>query len=170
VWPELNLLLFKEDEPAFLQRAQGLAREQQIYLLMGMATVQLGASRPLENKAVLVNPGGGIDLSYDKSRLTPGWEATLSRRPGDGHLPISNTPYGRLTAVICADGDYPGLMRQIGGNDADDLLLPTNDWVAIKSLHHTWRSSEPLKMGSRCSARRAPACRPPSISTGACWP
>jgi len=135
VWPELNLLVFKEDEPGFLERAQRLTREQHIYLLMGMAAVQQGARRPLENKAVLLNPAGGIDFSYDKSRLVPGWEATLSRRPGDGRLPTSDTPYGRVTAAICADGDYPRLMRQAGEQQADLLLLPVNDWAAIKDLH-----------------------------------
>jgi predicted amidohydrolase len=42
-------------------------------------------------------------------------------------------PYGRLTAAICADGDYPRLMHQAGEHRADLVLLP-NDWVAIKDL------------------------------------
>ena len=56
VWPELYLLVYKEDEPAFLQRAQQLAREQHIYLLMGMAAVELTAKRPLENKVSAAQP------------------------------------------------------------------------------------------------------------------
>jgi apolipoprotein N-acyltransferase len=63
----------------------------------------------------------------------PGWKATLSRRPGGGRLPVSDMPYGRLTAAICADGDYPRLMHQAGEHRADLVLLP-NDWVAIKDL------------------------------------
>ena len=135
VWPELNLLVFKEDEADFLVRAQQLAREQHIYLLMGMAAVQLGDPHPLENKAVLLNPAGAVDFSYDKSRLVPGWEETLSRRPGNRILPISDTPYGRVTAAICADGDEPRLMRQAGEQRADLLLLPVNDWAGIKDIH-----------------------------------
>ena len=40
VWPETNLLIFKEDEPAFLARAQRLAADERVYLAMGMGTVQ----------------------------------------------------------------------------------------------------------------------------------
>ena len=39
VWPEQNLLIFKEDEPAFLERAQRLAADERIYLAMGLGTV-----------------------------------------------------------------------------------------------------------------------------------
>src|SRR5271166_6194355 len=49
VWPEVNLLVFKEDEPTFLERAKRLAAEERIYLLIGLGTVCPGAPRPLEN-------------------------------------------------------------------------------------------------------------------------
>ena len=54
VWPETNLLVLQQDERAFLERAQALARDEQIHLLIGMGTVYLGVPRPLENKAVLI--------------------------------------------------------------------------------------------------------------------
>jgi apolipoprotein N-acyltransferase len=72
VWPEVNLLVFKEDEPVFLERAQRLTAEERIYLLIGLGTVCPGAPRPLDNKAVLLNPSGEIEFSYLKSRLVPG--------------------------------------------------------------------------------------------------
>ena len=68
VWPEVNLLVFKQDEPAFLERAQRLAAEERIYLLIGLGTVCPGAPRPLENKAVLLNPSGEIEFSYLNNR------------------------------------------------------------------------------------------------------
>ena len=55
VWPEVGVLVFKEDETKFLECVQQLAREEQIYLLMGMGVVRMGAPRPMENKAALVN-------------------------------------------------------------------------------------------------------------------
>ena len=126
--------MFKEDETTFLERAKRLAAEEQIYLLIGMGAVHLGVPRPLENKAVLVNPSGEIEFSYLKSRLVPGGEARVSN-PGNGRLPISNTQYGRMAAAICYDMDFPQLIQQVGRAEADVLLAPANDWKTIKHLH-----------------------------------
>ena len=134
IWPEVNLLVFKEDESAFLECAQRLAREEKIYLLMGTGVVRLGAPRPLENKAVLVNPSGKIEFSYLKSRLVPGLEAKVCS-PGNGHLPISDTEYGRVAAAICYEMDFPQLIQQVGRAKADLLLTPASDWKTIKHLH-----------------------------------
>jgi apolipoprotein N-acyltransferase len=134
VWPEVNLLVFKEDETTFLERAQRLAAEERIYLLMGLGTVSPGVPRPLENKAVLLNPSGEIEFSYLKSRLVPGVEARVTIS-GNGRLPISHTQYGRIAVAICYDMDFPQLIRQVGRAEADVLLAPANDWEVIKHLH-----------------------------------
>ena len=134
VWPEINLLVFKEDEPVFFDRAQHLAREQSIYLLMGMASVRIGAARPLENKAVLITPSGEIAFTHQKGRPVPGWEADLSNPDGD-RLPVVDTKYGRIGAAICFEMDFPRHIRQIGAAEADVLLAPSNDWEPIKQVH-----------------------------------
>jgi apolipoprotein N-acyltransferase len=36
VWPEVSVLVFEEDETKFLDFAQQLPREEQIYFLLGM--------------------------------------------------------------------------------------------------------------------------------------
>ena len=87
VWPEQNLLIFKEDEPAFLERAQRLAADERVYLAMGMGTVHLGEALPFENKLVLIDPSGRIVVSYLKSHAVAGWEAGImrvGRRPRAG--------------------------------------------------------------------------------------
>jgi apolipoprotein N-acyltransferase len=134
VWPEVNLLVFKEDEPMFLERAQRLTAEERVYLLIGLGTVCPGVPRSLENKAVLLNPSGEIEFSYLKSRLVPGAEARVTVA-GNGRLPISHTQYGRIAVAICYDMDFPQLMRQVGQAEADVLLTPANDWEVIKDLH-----------------------------------
>jgi apolipoprotein N-acyltransferase len=134
VWPEANLLVLKQDEPAFLERARRLAHDEDIYLLMGMGSVHPAAPRPLENKAVLIAPSGDIVFSYLKSRPAPGGEAGIIL-PGEGHLPVCDTRYGRLASAICYELDFPELLRQVGQAGADLLLVPANDWAAIKHLH-----------------------------------
>ena len=56
VWPEQNLLVFDDDESAFLARARRLAADERVYLAMGMGTIHLGDRLPFENKLVLVDP------------------------------------------------------------------------------------------------------------------
>jgi apolipoprotein N-acyltransferase len=59
-WPEQNLLVFADDEPAFLARARRVAAEEHMYLAMGLGTIHLGEPLPFENKLVLVDPAGRI--------------------------------------------------------------------------------------------------------------
>lgn len=133
-WPEMNLLVFQEDEAAFLVRAQQLARNEAVYLAMGLGTVQAGDPLPLENKLVLIDPSGRIVMSYRKVHGVAGWEASIMKR-GDGVPPIVTTPDGRWAGAICFDADFPGFIRQAVGRDADLLIVPANEWREIKDLH-----------------------------------
>jgi apolipoprotein N-acyltransferase len=89
---------------------------------------------PVHNHAVLVDPAGNIAFSYTKITAVPGWEASTIIR-GKGPIPVADTSYGRITSAICYDLDFPQLIRQVGHLQADILLVPTNDWQAIGSLH-----------------------------------
>jgi apolipoprotein N-acyltransferase len=134
-WPETNMLVFREDEPGFIERARQVSREEGVHLLMGIASVQVGAKRPAENKAVLVTPGGEVAFSYLKSRLVPGWESR-NAVPGDGRLPVAPTEIGRVASAICYEMDLPLFIRQIGRQGADLVLVPANDWKEIRHIHH----------------------------------
>jgi apolipoprotein N-acyltransferase len=147
IWPELNLLVFKEDEQPFLERARQLARTDSIYLLMGMATVTLGVQRPLENKALLINDSGAVICSYGKSHAMPGWETELGT-PGTGSVPVVNTAYGRMAIAICFDADFPGFIRQAGEQHADLLLVPANDWEEIKHIHLAMAAFRAVEIGA----------------------
>jgi apolipoprotein N-acyltransferase len=133
-WPETNLLIFAQDEAAFLARAQQLARETHVYLAMGMGTVHRGEPLPMENKIVVIDPAGTIIISYRKSHAVQGWEAGIMRR-GDGRLPVVTTSEGRIAAAICLDADFPEFIRQAGAASADLLIVPANEWQAIKVVH-----------------------------------
>jgi apolipoprotein N-acyltransferase len=134
VWPEQNLLVFATDEARFLERARGLAAEEHVYLAMGLGTVHLGEPLPMENKLVLVDPSGTIVASYHKRHAVPGWESRIMRR-GALPVPVVPTAMGRLALAICFDADFPAFIRQAGAQSADVLLLPSNDWRAIRWSH-----------------------------------
>jgi apolipoprotein N-acyltransferase len=118
-----------------MARARQLAREEHVYLLMGIGVHRPAEARPLENKAVLIDPAGEIAFSYVKTHPVPGPEAMVSA-PGDGRPPTHDTEYGRLATVICYDMDFPPLLRRVGRARADILLVPASDGKDIVQLHH----------------------------------
>jgi apolipoprotein N-acyltransferase len=75
-----------------------------------------------------------VAWEYNKVRPVPGPEAAMQIR-GDRKLRSLDTPYGRLSSVICFDADFPQLLRQAGALGTDILLDPSNDWRAIDSWH-----------------------------------
>ncbi len=109
-WPEQNLLVLAEDEPAFLEHAQRLAAAEHVYLAMGMGTVHTTAhpceAASFENKLVLVDPSVSIVASYEKTHAVPGWEASIMRR-GDRRLPVVATGDGDQGHPF-ADGGVQG--------------------------------------------------------------
>ena len=133
VWPEANLMVLKDDEAPFLERARHFAREHNIFLLMGMGTLEPGTARPVDNKAVLVNPAGEIAYSYTKITAVPGFEASVNIR-GEGPIPVADTPYGRIVSPICFDLDFPQIIRQVGRLHADIMLVPASDYKDLRAV------------------------------------
>ncbi|KAA2261252.1 nitrilase [Solihabitans fulvus] len=126
-WPEGAAVVLDEDLAGFLRRAQDLAREKQIYLDMGIVVVLDGQPRS-RDIAVLVAPDGQVLSTFDKAHPVPGME---DLRPGNGIVPVSETPYGRLADAICFDADFPGTLRA----RADIMFVPANDWKGIERTH-----------------------------------
>jgi apolipoprotein N-acyltransferase len=130
-WPETGAGTLAEDAAALIARAAAFAREHRVYLVMGVGV--LTRTEPyLRNQSVLVDPDGNIAWTYDKAHPIPGMETLI---PGDGRVPVLDTPYGRLASVICFDLDFPALARQAGRNDADVMLVPSNDWREFGRVH-----------------------------------
>jgi apolipoprotein N-acyltransferase len=132
VWPECTggIPSLQEDQAALLARASALAKSSGIYLDMGRCVLlqQPVHSRFFTNGTILVDPTGSIAWQYEKSRLgiTEG-----SMVPGDGNVPVVQTPYGRLSNVICNDAEFPATLRQAGQAGADIMFVPSNDTHAV---------------------------------------
>ncbi len=129
VWPEIGAYILATDKTSLLERGQTLAREARVYLDMGMAVFQPPAT--YYNQAVLVDPQGHVDWTYNKAYPAPG---DLSK-PGNAVVPFAETPYGLLANVICFDADFTDLMRQAGSQGVDIMLVPSNDWQEIDPWH-----------------------------------
>jgi apolipoprotein N-acyltransferase len=125
----------QEDEPALLQQAGALAKQQDIYLDMGLAVyLPAGGRGPfVKDEAVLLDPTGNMAWNYEKTHPAPGEQGVIVL--GDGKVPSVDSPYGRLANVICFDADFPATMRQAGQAGADLMLVPSDDWQAIDPAH-----------------------------------
>lgn len=145
-WSETAAFVLKQDEPSLLSRAQALATKYSIYLGLPLGTWTPGLQHPLENKFVFIEPSGEIAWQYLKARPTPGPEAAVSVK-SDGILRHFDTAYGRLSAAICYDTDFPRLMTQAGAQRDDVVLSPAGDWRAIDPRHTEIASFRAIEQG-----------------------
>lgn len=131
VWQEGCVPLHDDDEEDFLRRAQAVAVEEGIYLAAAVFVVGDRFPNELgENKVLWITPAGEIERAYLKARPVPGIEPCVA---GDGRIHVEQTPFGKISAAICYDLDFPSLIQQAGG--ADVMVAPANDWQAINPLH-----------------------------------
>jgi apolipoprotein N-acyltransferase len=145
-WGEANAPVLKEDEAAFVTRGGDLATKYRVYFGMALGVLNRGKGPFLENKLVLIQPSGQVAWEYNKTHPVPGPEAAAQVR-GDGKLRALDTPYGRLSSIICFDGDFPQLLAQAGALRADVMLDPSNDWRAIDPWHTQMASFRAIEQG-----------------------
>lgn len=131
VWPECGAAVLQADEPALLAQAAAVSRQAHVYLDMGLCVLTSQAPHE-KDQALLIGQRGQVIWSYNKARPIPGLDTSA---PGDGQVPIVQTPYGRISNEICFDGDFPYLSRQAGQAQADLMLVPSNDWRQIDPWH-----------------------------------
>jgi apolipoprotein N-acyltransferase len=145
-WGEANAPVLKSNEAAFVARGQALAAVHHAYFAMSLYVVHGGHPSPFDDNLVLIGSDGRIVWEYEKSKPVPGTEAALMVR-GDGRLKAAQTPYGRISGIICFDGDFPRLVAQAGKLRADILLDASNDWPAIDPLHTQMASFRAVEQG-----------------------
>jgi len=135
LWPEYSGVAYpvlQEDEAALLARASALARTTGTYLDLGVAVLLQHPvqSRFFLNEVILVDPSGSVVWRYEKTHPVP-WLEANSMVLGDGQVSTVQTPYGRLSSVICYDMSFLDMIRQAGQAGADVMLVPGYDWRGI---------------------------------------
>jgi apolipoprotein N-acyltransferase len=129
-WPEMAVNLPKEDEPAFLSRAQNIASTEGIYIVMGI-DVNYQDGSPWENKLVIIDPAGEIVLEHHKYALV----AMEGTKGGDGILRTAQTPYGAMSGIVCNDTNHEEIVAQAGTNGTDILFAPSLEYREIDPIH-----------------------------------
>lgn len=108
--------------------AGALAKEQGIYIVLPTFDFQ---QTPPVNSVRIIDPAGAVVLTHIKYGGNM-FEGTLK---GDGVLQSVDTPYGKLSAIICWDADYPNIVKQAGAQGVDLLFVPSQDWLGVRDIH-----------------------------------
>ena len=129
VLQEVAVQGLRDEVTEILQSAARIAREEGIYLALPTGTIVPNGQ--YENVVHVFDPNGDLVLEHFKF----GGAQFEGSVPGSGVLQTVETPYGKLSAAICWDADFPDIIRQAGQQEVDLLLLPSNDWFAIRKMH-----------------------------------
>ena len=122
LWSETGAPVLEADKSALLAKVANVAREERVY-------VDAAIGVPFErNETYLVAPNGDEQWHYRKNHPVPGLEPVAPYR---NDAPVAQTPFGKLSNVICYDGDFPALTR----TPVDIMLLPGWDWREMGYTH-----------------------------------
>ena len=116
----MAVMLAEEDEAGFLARAQQMARDEGVYMVMPIGEEFEGGREQWENKLYIVDPSGEIVLEHHKY----GNYADEGYKPGDGILRTIETPFGVSSAIICNDTNHQEVVAQAGRNGTQILFAP----------------------------------------------
>jgi apolipoprotein N-acyltransferase len=133
---EIMLNLSSDKENEFIEKAKTVAKKNNIYI--GLPLLVYPKDKPNErpmNKITWISPQGETLFSYCKAKPTPG-----EGNYGDGIIKYFDSPYGRISSVICFDMDFLHLFRQVHSMNIDIMLVPGNDYKEI-TPYHTYAAS-----------------------------
>jgi apolipoprotein N-acyltransferase len=126
-WSETAAFILKEDEQSVLEQARTVARDESVYLQLGLMVIRHTDQFPFgENRAILIDPSGSLVWDYNKAFPWPLGDG-LEVSPGPPIVPSTQTPFGRLAGVICFDTDNVPYMRQAGLAQVGLVLAPADD-------------------------------------------
>lgn len=128
MWSETSANISETNVPGLLARAQRVAQEQGIYLEIAPSVYRPGQQDL--NETFLIGPDGKTLWNYIKTHPVPGAEEDQYGQ-GNTAIPVAQTPYGRISSVICFDGDFPAMLHI----DTDIMLIPSADWPQDSPAH-----------------------------------
>jgi len=97
----------------------GLAKEQNLYIVAGLVE---RAGPLIYNVAVLIGPDGKVAGKYRKVCL-PRSEIEEGVTPGHDY-PVFNTRFGKVGMMVCYDGFFPEVARQLSNHGAEVIAWP----------------------------------------------
>ncbi len=97
----------------------GLAKKHELYLVVGLVE---RVDHLIYNVSVLLDPRGEVAGKYRKVTL-PRTEIDAGIMPGNEY-PVFDTDFGKVGMMICYDGFFPEVARQLSNNGAEVIAFP----------------------------------------------
>ena len=129
VWPEATVIGLKEDVDALVAKAGEVSRQENIYLAISPVIVYPEEERA-ELRLFVTDPTGKAVINHLK------YAYGMGDPLNEVELQTVDTPYGRLSAVLCGDLDFPSVVKQAGEKGVDILLIPGNETTVADYLWH----------------------------------
>ncbi|GIQ79872.1 hypothetical protein KIPB_000575 [Kipferlia bialata] len=127
---ECAFSIYKEVEDAAVAAYSEIAREGGVYLGVAGYIYDSGADdSTVTNQFWLFDPMGQRQMVYTKNKAASGLE-TLDTSEAEPPT-VVDTPFGRISCVICNDGAFPSLVAEAGRLGADIILSPSYDPVTV---------------------------------------
>ena len=139
---EHAIIVSKANEMNLMKRSKKIANKNNIYFSITYGIFPKKGKG--ENKQLLINNNGEIELEYTKRYLLGFGEygETGVFKKGPEVIQTADTPYGRIGISICRDMSFPPYIRQAGKNKVDIMLSPSYDFPKSTSHLYSLRSIE----------------------------
>jgi apolipoprotein N-acyltransferase len=129
-WGSGNAVVFAEDEAALTARLSAFARLHQLYFFPCLLVLG-DYPGPDRTKVLAIRPDGGIEYTHYKGR-----------NPNAGYyrgrsVEVMDTPYGRIASPICYEMEAHRLIRQVGAQAVDIMIVPGDEPSRENAVLHT---------------------------------
>jgi apolipoprotein N-acyltransferase len=145
-WSETAGRVLSADEAELLAQASRLAEEESIVLFVAYGVWDPSSRPPFQNKVVAIDAAGEVAWHYHKAHPIAGAESPFMTA-GAPVLEVLETPFGRTSAVICHDLDFPTLLRQASQKGIGLIIGPADDWAEITPLHANMATVRTIESG-----------------------
>jgi deaminated glutathione amidase len=145
---------YSEQEHPALAHFQLLAKELNIWLLLGSLAIKLPTGK-VNNRSYMLNPEGQIIAHYNKIHLFDvsldsgeKYAESSTVEPGNRAV-LADTPWGKLGMSICYDLRFAYLFRRLAQNGAAFLAVPAAFTRTTGQAHwHALLRSRAIETGS----------------------
>ena len=95
-----------------------------------------------DNRIAMIDGTGALKGEYRKTHLIPLME---DYQAGDGSLVEMTVRGHRVGGMICQDDNFTDLATGYGRDRTPVVVVPTNDWPAVKDYHFENSRMRPLE-------------------------
>jgi apolipoprotein N-acyltransferase len=140
-WPEVAGIGDEQATTALVARGKEVAQQEGIYLVLPIYTIYPDPAIPVDNRLYIIDPTGAVVLEHEKYGCTAFNVSQLK-------LTVFDTPYGKMSAVMCCDLDFPTVIQQAGHQGVDIFFAPSNEPLpSIVETHAQQAPFRPIENG-----------------------